>query len=173
LKEKIQTDLDSALKEKREIEVSILRMLKASVFNKEKEKRYKLTKGKSDADLEKMGKESAEAKKLEKESELTDEEILDTISSEIKKIKEAQVLFEKGKREDLIKKSKAELEVLQKYLPAQISEDEIKKIITEAIKKTGAKEMKDMGKVMGMVTQQAKGKADMSQVSKIVKELLS
>lgn len=173
LKAIIQEDLKKSLIEKKELELSVLRMLNAAIFNKEKEKRYKLSKEKSEAELEKMGKESAESKELEKESQLTDEEIIDVISGEIKKRKEAMDLYEKGGRQELFEKEKKEAEILKSYLPEQMPEEEIKKIIQEAITKTGASEMKDMGKVMGIITAQVKGKADMSQVSQIVKKLLS
>jgi uncharacterized protein YqeY len=173
LKKQIQENLNSALKEKKELEVSVLRLLSAAIFNKEKEKRYKLSKRKSEVELEKMGKESKEAEELEKESTLIDEEVIDVISSEIKKRKEAIVEFEKGDREDLVKKEKAEMEILTEYLPEQLSEEEIKKLATEVIGKTDAKEIKDMGKVMASITPQVKGKADMSLVSKIVKESLT
>ena len=172
LKEKIQEDSEVALKEKREIEVSALRMLKAAIFNKEKEKRYKFTRqNPAERDLGGLSKEKQE--KLEKESALTDEEIIEVISSEIKKRKEAIDLYEKGNRPELAGKEKKEVEILQSYLPEQMSEEEIKKIVKEAIGKTGAKEIKDMGKVMGIITPQVKGKADMSLVSRIVKESLS
>ena len=171
LKEKIQEDSEVALKEKRELEVSVLRMLKAAIFNKEKEKRYKFTRqNPTERDLGGLSKEKQE--KLEKESALTDEEVLEVISSEIKKRKEAIDLYEKGNRPELAGKEKKEVEILQSYLPEQLSEEEIKKIAEEAIGKVGAKEIKDMGKVMGIITPQVKGKADMSLVSKIVKELL-
>jgi len=171
LKEKIQEDSEVALKEKRELEVSVLRMLKAAIFNKEKEKRYKFTRqNPAERDLGGLSKEKQE--KLEKESALTDEEVLEVISSEIKKRKESIDLYEKGNRPELAGKEKKEVEILQSYLPEQLSEEEIKKIAEEAIRKTGAKEIKDMGKVMGIITPQVKGKADMSLVSKIVKESL-
>jgi uncharacterized protein YqeY len=73
----------------------------------------------------------------------------------------------------LAEKEKKEIEVLKKYLPEQLSGEEIKKIAEEAIKKTEAKEMKDMGKVMAELMPQVKGRADGATVSKIVKELLS
>jgi hypothetical protein len=169
---KIQEDLKISLKEKRELEVSVLRMLKAAIFNKEKEKRYKFTRqNPAERDLGGLSKEKQE--KLEKESALNDEEIIEVISSEIKKRKEAIDLYERGNRPELAGKEKKEVEILQFYLPEQMSEEEIKKIAEEAIRKVGAKEMKDMGKVMGIITPQVKGKADMSLVSKIVKELLS
>jgi len=110
LKEKIQEDLNSALKEKKELEVSVLRLLLSAIFNKEKKKRYKLSKEKPELKEE----------ELEKESELTDEKVIDVISSEIKKRKESILEFEKGKRMDLEEKEKAEMDDLQKYLPKEV-----------------------------------------------------
>lgn len=163
LKIKIEENFKKALKGKKGIEVSALRMLKLAIFNREKEKRYKLSREKTDLSGE----------ELEKESQLRDEEVVEVIFSEIKKRKESVLEFEKGKREDLVKKEKAEIEVLQKYLPEQLSEEEIKKLAKEVIKKVGAKEMKDMGKVMAELIPKLKGKAEGGIVSKIVKELLS
>lgn len=163
LLEKIQEDLKAALMGKKEAELSVLRMVLASVSNKETEKRTKIWKEKPNLSSEELG----------KESKLSDEEMIGVISSEVKKRRESIVEFEKGGREDLVKKEKSELEILQKYLPEQISEEETKKIVSEVITRTGAKEIKDMGKVMGIITAQVKGKADMSMVSKIVKESLS
>ena len=162
LKQKIQEDLKNALKEKKELELSVFRMLSAAITNKEKIKRYKISKEKTDF---------TEAE-LEKESQLSDEEVLEAISSELKKRKEAIVLFEEGKRMDLIEKEKAEAKILQGYLPEQLSEKELKKLAKEAIEKTGVKEIKDMGRIMAELMPKTKGKADGSLVSKIVKELL-
>lgn len=163
LKEKIKNDLIQALKEKKEIEISTLRLLSAAIFNKEKEKRYKISQEKPEASGE----------ELERESQLTDEEVIEVISSEVKKRREAILQFEKGKREDLLEKEKKEIEILERYLPEQLSEEEIKKLAKEIIKKVGAKEPKDIGKVMGELMPKVKGKAEGSLVSKIVKELLS
>jgi len=110
LKEKIQEDLNSALKEKKELEVSVLRLLLSAIFNKEKEKRYKLSKEKPEFASE----------ELEKESVLSDEEIIEVIFSEIKKRKEAILEFEKGDRKDLADKEKKEMRILQKYLPKEV-----------------------------------------------------
>lgn len=162
LKEKIHQDLMRALKEKDEFCSSALRLLAAAILNKEKEKRYKISQENPDFKEE----------ELVKESQLTDEEIIEVVSSEIKKNKEAIIEFEKGKREDLVEKEKKAIEVWQKYLPEQLAEEEIKKLVKEAIEKTGAKELKDMGKVMAELMPKVKGKAEGSQVSKIVKELL-
>ena len=162
LKGNIREDLKEAVKNREELKSSVLRLLLAAIFNKEKEKRYKLSKEKPELSGE----------ELEEESQLNDEEVIDVISSEAKKRKESIVEFGKGKRMDLVEKEKKELEILEKYLPEQMSEEEIKKLVKEAIDKTVAKEMKDMGKVMAELMPQVKGKADGSLVSKIVKELL-
>ena len=163
LKKKIKAELKEALKGKKETEISTLRMLLASVLNKEKEKRYRLTKEKPEL---KEG-------ELEKESQLTDEEIVEVIFSEVKKRKEAIVEFKKGEREDLAEKEKKEMEVLKKYLPEQLSEQDIKKLAQEVIKKANITSPKDMGRVMAGLMPKVKGKADGGQVSRIVRELLS
>ena len=110
---------------------------------------------------------------VEKEGMLSDEEIVNVIFSEIKKRKESILEFEKGKREDLVEKTQKEIEILKKYLPEQLSEEDIRKLVKEIITKTGAKDLKDMGKVMGQLIPKVKGKAEGSLVSKIVKELLT
>jgi len=163
LKEKIEEDFKKALKEKRKVEVSTLRMLKAAIFNKEKEKRYKISKEKPDLSGE----------QLEKESQLRDEEVLEVVSSEIKKRKESILEFEKGERQDLVEKETKEKEILKKYLPEQLSEEEIKKLAMKVIEKIEAKEPKDVGKVMAELMPKVKGKADGILVSKIVKGLLT
>jgi uncharacterized protein YqeY len=150
LKQKIQSDTNNALKSGESFILGTLRMALAAIQVKEKEKLYKT-----------------------KESELTDEEIIDTLVSEIKKRKDAIVLYEKGNRPELAEKEQKEIEILKKYLPEQLSEEGLKKLVEESIAKIGAKEMKDMGKVMADLNPKIKGKADGSQVSKIVKDLLS
>ena len=162
LKQRIKQDLNTATKKKEEFQTSVLRMLSAAILNKEKEKRYKWNKEKPDFSEE----------ELEKESQLTDEEVIEVISSEAKKRKESILEFEKGDRKDLVEKEKKEIEVLEKYLPEQLSEEEIKKLVKVAIEKVGAKESKDMGKVMQELVPQVKGRAEGGLVSKIVKELL-
>ncbi len=152
LKEKIHQDLNEALKSREELKTSVLRLLLSSILNKEKDKRYKSGKP--------------------EDISLTDEEIIDVISSESKKRKEAIELYQKGGRPELAKKEKEEMDILQKYLPEQLSEEEIRKLVKEAVAKTGAKEQKDMGKVMAELMSKVKGRADGSLVSSIVKELL-
>lgn len=162
LKGKIQSELMEAVKKKEEIILLVLRQLSAAILNKEKEKRYKISKDKPELKEE----------ELEKESQLTDEEVLDVVSSEVKKRKEAILEFGKGKRDDLVEKEKKELEILQKYLPEQLSEEEIKKLAKEAIEKLGASDQKNMGQVMAELMPKIKGRADGNTASKIVKELL-
>ena len=212
LKQKIQQDLTTALKEKKELELSVLRMLNAAIINKEKEKRYKIS-SQRDKSLTELPKEAKVKKRvklsspfhpslrsgkvktelgeedksssspfanariteeeLEKESGLLEDEVLEIISSEIKKRKEAALLFEKGKRMDLSEKERAEAKILEKYLPEQLSEEEIKKLAREIIEKMGIKEMKDVGKVMAELMPRVKGRTEGGLVSKIIRELLA
>jgi len=162
LKEKIEQDLNEAVKKKYEVNSLVLRQLLAVILNKEKEKRFKINKEKSEISEEDLG----------EESRLTDEEIIEVIFSEVKKGKEAISEFEKGERRDLVEKEKKELEILQKYLPEQLLEEEIEELAKETIERIGAKEAKDMGKVMTELIPQVKGRAEGGVVSKIVKELL-
>ena len=162
IKEKVQQELNTAVKEKKEIETLVLRQLLAAVLNKEKEKRFKISKEKPEIS----------EKDLKKESQLTDQETIEVISSEVKKRKEAIVEFEKGERPELAEKEKKELGILEKYLPEQLSEEEIKDLAKKAVEKLEAKELKDLGKVMAELMPQVKGKADGNLVGKIVRELL-
>ena len=116
LKDQIQQDLFKAMKQANEQEVMTLRGLLASVLGKEKEKRYLLTKSQSEFD----------ESQLEKESQLTDKEVQALIFSEVKKRKEAIVEFEKAGRKDLVDKESLQAEILGKYLPQQLSEQEIR-----------------------------------------------
>jgi hypothetical protein len=160
--EKIKSDLAAGQKEKNENKVSTLRMLISAINNKSINKRA-LAAGK-EPDLSE--------EELVKKSELNDQEIIDAIFSEAKKRKEAAFEYERGNRPELARKEKAELEILSAYLPAQMGEEEIRKLVADAIVKTGAKDAKDMGKLMGALMPATKGKADGNLVSKIVRELL-
>ncbi len=180
LKQLLKKDLDDSLKSNQGIALMTLRVLFASILNKEKEKRYKIF---SLREIPRSGTKTnagLSEKELEEKSALSDEEIIDVLASEAKKRKESILAYEQGKREDLANKEKAELEILQKYLPEPLSEEELKKIVKEAVEKTGAKEMKDpslrsgqvMGKIMAEVMPKVKGRADGNAINKIVKELL-
>jgi uncharacterized protein YqeY len=163
LKDKIFSDCKEALRQKDELKVSTLRLLAAAFLNREKEKRQKIAKTE----------EGLSEKGLIEKSQLSDEEILEVIISEIKKRKESISEFKKGKRQDLVQKETEELEVLKKYLPKQLSSEELKQLINNAIKETGGKEMKDMGKVMGVLMSKIKGRTDASQAAEFVREILS
>ena len=122
-----------------------------------------------------MGKQKPELKEeeLAKESALLDEQVLDVVSSEAKKRTESIEGFEKGGRTELAEKEKQELEILKQYLPEQLSTQDLEELIKEAIASTGAKEMKDMGKVMAELAPKIKGRAEGGVVSKMVKDFLS
>lgn len=160
LKEKIQTDIKKAMQSKDQLRVSVLRMLMAAVFNKEKEKRNKLSK--TEEELE----------KLDELSQLTEEEILEVISSEAKKRKDSIEQYQKGGRNDLAEQEKKELKILTEYLPEQMGEEEIRKLVKEKILELGASGPQETGKVMGAIMPQLKGKTDGTIVNKIVQEEL-
>lgn len=162
LKKQIQSDSLSALKSPDHLSAEVLRMVLAAVILKEKEKRYKLSKEGI----------IAEEEEIAKKSELTDEEVIGTLSSEIKKRRDAISFYEKGGRQELAEKEKREIGILQKYLPEQLSKEELLAIIKESIVKVGASSMKDMGKIMADLMPKIKGRADSSEVSKIIKSLL-
>lgn len=103
----------------------------------------------------------------------TDEDVLSVIGSQAKQRKDSIAEFEKAGRQELVDKEKAELSILQAFLPEQMSEEEVKKIVEETLVETGAKTMQDMGKLMGALNGKLKGKADMGIVSNLVKQSLA
>ncbi len=145
LRDQIPIDLKNALRSKNNLELTVLRMLQSAIRNKEIEKQKK---------------------------ELTDEEVINVIASEIKKRREAAAEYEKVNRQDAADTEKAEMEVLMKYMPRQMSEDEIRAEVKNAIEKTGAEGTKDLGNVMKVIMPVVKGKADGSVVNKVVREEL-
>lgn len=168
-KKQIQEDAVKALKEGNREVAELLRMTVSSINSKEKEKRYKISK-----DLAaQAGNPKLKEEDLEKQSELSEEELINAISSEIKKRKDAIVLYQQGNRPELAEKEQKEIDVIKKYLPEQLPLEELKRLVEESVSKVGAKEMKDMGKVMADLMPKIKGKADTSEVSKIIKELIS
>jgi uncharacterized protein YqeY len=147
LEKKIAEQLTQALKDGEKVKVSVLRMLISEIKNKKIADRVK--------------------------EELEDGKIIALIQKMARQHKESIEQFKQGGRQDLVDKEMAELGVLEEYLPEQISEEELIKIVTESIEKTGATSSKDMGKVMGEVLGRVAGRADGKLVSKIVKERLS
>lgn len=146
IKEKLNADLMAAMKGKQELKTSVLRMLKAAVLK-----------------FEVSG---------EKRKEATDDEVLQIIGKEVKQRRDSIDAFKKGNREDLASKEESEMKMLQDYLPAQLSDDELRKIAEEVVAKTGATTKAEFGKVMGAVMAQVKGKADGQAVSRVVGEFL-
>ena len=106
---------------------------------------------------------------IDQKKEINDELLIDVVSKEIKTRNESIKEFEKGSRQDLVDKTKEEIEVLSAYLPEQLSESELNEIIDKVFAEVNPTGMSDMGKVMGKVTPLVKGKADMGLVSSIIK----
>lgn len=162
LKQKLQSDVKEAMKQKNQEMVSVLRMALASISAKEKEKRYQIAKENPEKSEE----------DLNKESEFNDEEILSALTSEIKKRKDAIALYEQGGRPELAENEQKEIAILMNYLPEQIPAEKLREMVKESIAKVGATSVKDTGKIMADLMPQVKGKADNSEISKIIKELL-
>lgn len=160
LKARISQDIIIAVKGREKEKSVVLRSLNSAIKNAEINKRAKLSK-------------SGEAVDLEKACILTDEEVIGVISSQIKQRKDSISEFEKAGRSELAEKEKSEMDILAFYLPEQLSEGEVRKIVSDAIAKTGAGSVKEMGRVMAAIMPLVKGKADGTMVSGIVKELLS
>lgn len=140
-------EMKEAMKGGDPLKVSVIRMLRASIKNKEIEK------GKGQP--------------------LTDSEVMELIASSIKQHKDSIEQFAKGKRDDLVAKEQKELELLRNFLPPPLTPQELEQKIREAIQASGATGPKDMGKVMKVVMPQLVGRADGSAVNKLVKDLLS
>lgn len=138
----------------------ILEDLKTAMKNQDKER----------LSVIRMVKGAIQMTELNKKHELSDEEVIDVITKEIKSRKDSINEFKKGGREDLVKKTEDEVNILSEYLPKQLTEEELNKIIDEVFEIIKPESTKDMGKVMKELTPKVKGKADMGLVSKIVKE---
>lgn len=145
LLQQLDQDMKEALKNKEKTRLAVIRMLKAALKNEE----IKLNKA------------------------LSEDDILTVLSREMKQRKEALEEFIKAGRDDLIEKQKEELAVIEAYLPEQLSEDELRQLITQTITEVGATSKADMGKVMGAVMPKVKGRADGALVNRIVQEHLS
>ena len=141
---KIEKDIKESLKSGDKNRVSILRMVKSAVKNKE----------------------------IEKKDPLTDEDIQAVFRSFSKKAGESIEQFSRAGRDELAEKEKAELAVLQEYLPKQLGEEDIRKAVRDVIDETGAAGVKDMGRVMKAVMSKLKGQADGRLVNNLVKETL-
>ncbi len=160
LKEQLQKELTESLKSGDQLKRLVLGTLLTAIKNRQLAKRTQLSKT------------TADSVELEKQSQLNDEEILETIAGEVKKRKDSIEQFRNGGRNDLAEKEESEMKILVSYLPQQLSEEEVRKEVSDAISKTGAKTLQDLGKVIGAVMSKVKGRAGGGVVSKIAKEFL-
>lgn len=144
LKEKIKEDITKALKAKEKGKVSALRMINASIQNKE----------------------------IEEKEKLSDEDIIKIISKELKKRKEGLEEFKKAGRDIMVEKEEKQIKILENYLPEQLEEKEIEELVEKIIEEEKAQGMEEMGEVMKKIMPKVKGKADGKLVSDIVKEKL-
>ena len=145
LQSKISEDVKNALRNQEKLKLSVLRMLLASIKNK----------------IIELG-----------EKELPDEQIITVIGSEIKKRRDSVIEFQKVGRQDVADAEKEEIDILMKYMPAQLTEDQIVNMIDEAIKELSIESVKDLGKLMKSLVPKTKGKADGALVNKLVREKL-
>ena len=141
---RLTEELKEALRAGNHTKLSVIRLLKSSIKNRE----------------------------IEKMAPLTDEEVIDIIMTALKQRRESIEQFQKGGREDLVQKEKSELEVLQTFLPQQLSEEELVGEVQAVIREVGASSPKDMGKVMKIVMVRVRGRAEGARVSSLVKELM-
>ena len=119
-----------------------------------------------------MVKAALKQEQIDHKKEINDDLLIDVVNKQIKMRKDSITEFEKGGRQDLIDKTQAEINVLLEYLPEQLSQEEIIKVIDDIFAEVNPTGPKDMGKVMGLAQAKLKGKADMKEVSTIIKEKL-
>jgi len=145
LLKKITNDMKKAMKNKEKERVNVLRLLRSELKNA----------------------------KIDSQKELTEEDEIQVISKAAKNRKESIESYKKGDREDLVEKEQKELEIIQEYLPEQMSDEEIKELVEEVIEEVDASGMQDMGKVMGTIMPKVRGQAEGSKVQKIVRSKLA
>ena len=143
-KEDIRSDLHSAMRERDRTRVSVLRLLLSSIGYEE----------------------------IERKKELDAPGVIDAISRQVRQRRESIEMYKQGNRQDLVDQEEAELAVLQEYLPAQLSPEEIEDIVRVVVEEVGANGPQDKGKVMGIVVPKVRGKAEGSQVNDVVTRLL-
>jgi len=138
--ERMRSDVATAMKARDSARVSAIRLLLASL----------------------------EGKRIDKRDDLTEEEILGVLSTEAKKRREAATAFREGGRVELAEKEEGELAVIEEYLPAQLSDEEVAALVDEIVAETGAKQKSDLGRVMGKLMPRVKGRYDGSKVKAVV-----
>ena len=145
MRERILNDLKTAMKNQDKDTLKVIRMVKGSM----------------------------QLMEINLKRELNDDEVISVISKEIKTRRDSIKDFERGNRQDLVDETNKEIEILETYLPEQLSDEEIFNIIDDVFNKVQPKGMQEMGKIMGIVTPLVKGKADLGSVSSKIKEKLS
>lgn len=145
LRKRLDEDLKSAMKAREDVRLSVIRMVRSSVKNKE----------------------------IELKKELDDQAIIEVISTLAKQRRESLKMFKEAGRDDLVSKEERELELLLDFLPSQLTAEEIGELVDRAIAESGARGAADMGKVMKFLMPQTAGRADGKQVSEIVKSKLA
>lgn len=145
LMDRINDDMKQAMKSKDKLKLSVIRMVRSAIKYVE----------------------------IDKGSALSDDQILDVLTREVKQRRDSLQEFEKAGRTDLAEKEQNEIEILKDYLPKQLTEDELKGIIQDTIKQLGATSKKEMGQVMSVVMPKVKSRADGKLISKFVQEFLS
>ena len=142
--EKLEKDMIEAMKAKDMFRLTVIRMVKGALKQEQ----------------------------IDHKKEINDELLIDVVNKQIKMRKDSITEFEKGNRQDLVDKTQAEINILLAYLPEQLSTEEVEKIINEIFEEVKPEGMKDMGKVMGLAQGKLKGKADMKEVSTIIRNKL-
>lgn len=145
IRETLQNDWKEAVKQKNKFKANVISMVKASILL-----------------VEKSGVQKVD-----------DDKVIEILAKEVKQRRDSLVEFEKGNRQDLVDETKAEIEILLQYLPQQLTEEEIRKIVIKSAEKLGTSSIKDMGKLMAEVRPQVSGRADGKVVSQIVKDYLN
>lgn len=145
LAERLNNDMKQAMKNQDKFKLSVIRMIRSSIKNVE----------------------------IDHRRELSEEEVLDIINRELKQRKDSLHEFQKAGRDDLVEQSQKEIEVIHEYLPAQLTEEEVKAIVQQTIQEVGASSKAEMGKVMGALMPKVKGRADGKLVNQIVQQSLN
>ncbi len=145
LKERLDTSMKEAMRAKDSLRLGTIRLAKTAVKNRE----------------------------IDERRDLSEEEIVAALSTLVKQRKESAEVYRRNDRPELAEKEETEIRILQEFLPSQLNEEEIRRIVEEAVAETGAASMKDMGSVMKVVTARTLGRADNRKVSDLVRKRLS
>lgn len=144
LKDKLLEDMKAAMKKKEKKRLSVIRMVRAAIKNEE----------------------------INKRKELEDQEVIEVLAGQVKQLKDSIPEYKKSNKKNIINEIKEEINILSEYFPEQLSEGELQVMIEEVITEVEAQDMSDLGKVMGVIMPQVRGRAEGSQVKELVKEKL-